>query len=112
MIDIKQLFKHHPYIFTSRKWDTTNMRCHRGHVYSDGEYLVASLTDGTRAECRAAQFGHSRGGWRFWRAISAIHLHPRSLAGGSPHHATMAVGRYFADGSVTGWRVSGLKTTL
>ncbi len=53
MIDLRKLFANLPYIFEAHAWDTTNMRCHRGHVYSDGEYLVAALDNGTRTECRA-----------------------------------------------------------
>jgi hypothetical protein len=52
MICIKKLFREFPYIITSCAHDTTDMICARGHIYADRGKLVASLDNGTRAECR------------------------------------------------------------
>ncbi len=53
MIDLRKLFHTFPYIITSSAEDTTNLEAHRGHIYADGDSLVAALDNGTRAECRA-----------------------------------------------------------
>ena len=41
------------YLVVDSNHDTTNLVCRRGHIYADGEYLVAALDAGTLAERRA-----------------------------------------------------------
>jgi hypothetical protein len=52
-IDLKQLFRHDGFLIQESEDDTTNLVCRRGHIYSDGDDLVAALDRGTRAECMA-----------------------------------------------------------
>jgi hypothetical protein len=52
-IDLRKHFHGSGYLIVDSENDTTNLICRRGHVYSDGQRLVAALDGGTRAECRA-----------------------------------------------------------
>jgi hypothetical protein len=51
-MNLRKLFADMPYLIVSSSHDTTNLLCHRGHIYSDRGKLVASLDSGTHAECR------------------------------------------------------------
>jgi hypothetical protein len=54
MINIRKQFAGSGYLITDSPNDTTNVVCGRGHLYADGDSLVASLAnDGTKAERRA-----------------------------------------------------------
>lgn len=53
MIDIRKQFAGDGFLITDSPYDTTNIQCRRGHIFSDGGSLVAALTTRDRAECRA-----------------------------------------------------------
>lgn len=45
-LDLKQYFAAHPsYVLVDSDGDTTNLVCKYGHIYADGDYLVA-VSDG------------------------------------------------------------------
>jgi hypothetical protein len=52
-MDLHKLFRGRGYLITESEFDTQNIECRRGHIYHDGQGLVASLDNGTRAECMA-----------------------------------------------------------
>lgn len=41
------------YIVTDSPHDTSNIQCRHGHIYADGDSLIASLDHGSRAQCMA-----------------------------------------------------------
>ena len=87
MIDLRKHFAGSGFLIVDSAHDTTNLICRYGHIYSNGEMLIASL-DGwvddprTKGECtvRSRGFASSarRFGWRFWRAISSFRPGPIS----------------------------------
>ncbi len=52
-VDIRKLFGGSGFLVESSEHDTTNIVCARGHIYADGDRLIASLNRGTPAECRS-----------------------------------------------------------
>jgi hypothetical protein len=53
MIDLHKKFRGCGYLIVDSPDDTTNLVCRRGHIYADGDQLVAALDRGNVAECRA-----------------------------------------------------------
>jgi hypothetical protein len=51
-IDIRELFEGSGFLIQSSEHDTTNLICQRGHVYADGDSLVASMNAATAVESR------------------------------------------------------------
>lgn len=43
------------YLVVDSDEDTSNILCRHGHIYVDGEYLVASFDEATLAQSRAAR---------------------------------------------------------
>lgn len=52
-MDFNKLFRGRGYLITESETDTQNIVCRRGHIYHDGQGMVASLDNGTRSECMA-----------------------------------------------------------
>jgi hypothetical protein len=50
MIDLFKKFGRDGYLIVESPSDTTNIVCQRGHIYADGDFLVASMDHATVAE--------------------------------------------------------------
>jgi len=52
-VDLHQRFRGAGFLIVDSSSDTTNLVCRHGHIYADGDKLVAALDGGTPAQRRA-----------------------------------------------------------
>lgn len=50
MIDIKRLTRGSGYAIEESDYDTTNIICYHGHIYADGDMLVAAMDSADRSQ--------------------------------------------------------------